>query len=618
MLSKFRNRYFLVLDLILLAITPVVALALRVNLPWNVQFSQGILYYLILSLPIKILVFYLFGFYKRLWRYASVDAIISILWGVGFATLFLTGLVYVLLGTGWLEDVSLPRSIPIIDGLLTILVIGGTRFSLRLVQYQAGGSHGKETGKRILIAGAGDAGQMVAREMRTSKHIHERLVGFVDDDQVKIGAILHNVPVIGALDEIPKIVEKYRIDEVIIAMPTAPGEVIRKIVSLAEQTGITPRTLPGIFELISGDVTVNQLREVQVGDLLRRETVDFGENWVKNLIRGKRVLVTGAGGSIGSELCNQISLYDPEKLFALGHGENSLFLLPSKIRSWSNKKQKEKLDIIIADIRDQERISHIFNRIKPDIVFHAAAHKHVPLMEENVEDAITNNILGTRILLDLSKTAGVERFVYISTDKAVDPINVMGMTKKISEMMISQAALDTGKPYVSVRFGNVLGSRGSVVPFFKKQIEAGGPVTITHPDVERFFMTIPEAVQLVLQASALGNANEIFVLDMGEQIKIKDLAVELIQLSGLEVGQDIELVYTGLRPGEKLSEELFNLDEVPTDTKHDKIHAVKYDRIRHGESFSRDIQHLIDLAQNGETDQAQKLLHELTGFIEDK
>jgi len=440
------------------------------------------------------------------------------------------------------------------------------------------------------------------------------LVGLVDDDPVKIGSILHNVPVIGAMDEIPRIVEKYKIDEIIIAMPTAPGDVIRKIVSLAEQSGITPRTLPGIFELISGDVTVNQLREVQVGDLLRRETVDFGGDWVKNLIRGKRVLVTGAGGSIGSELCNQISQYDPEKIFALGHGENSLFLLPSKIRSWSDQKQKEKLEIIIADIRDQERISHIFNRIQPEIVFHAAAHKHVPLMEDNVEDAITNNILGTRILLDLSKESGVNRFVYISTDKAVDPINVMGMTKKIGEMMISQAALETGKPYVSVRFGNVLGSRGSVVPFFKKQIEAGGPVTITDPEVERFFMTIPEAVQLVLQASALGTANEIFVLDMGEQIKIKDLAVELIQLSGLEVGHDIEIVYTGLRPGEKLSEELFNQDEVPLDTKHDKIRAVKYDKIRHDDTFSNDIEKLINLAQKGETEKAQKMLQELTGF----
>jgi len=615
MLSRFRNRYFFFLDLILLAFTPLLALALRVNLPWDANFNSGLIYYVIFSIPVKIIVFRIFGLYKRLWRYASVDAIFSIIWSVGIASVIITAIFLFALGSGLL-DVSLPRSIPIIDGLLTLLVVAGTRLSLRMIQYQAGGGHANKGGNRVLIAGAGDAGQMVAREMHTSKYIQEFLVGFVDDDPIKIGALIHNAPVLGSLDKIPALVEKHQIDELIIAMPTAPGEIIRKVLNLAEQSGVVTRTLPGIFELISGEVTVSQLREVQVGDLLRRETVDFGEDWVKNLIHGKRVLVTGAGGSIGSELCNQISQFNPEKLYALGHGENSLFLLPSKIRSWSKQKQKEELEIIIADVRDRDRILHIFNRIQPEIIFHAAAHKHVPLMEENLEDAITNNILGTRILLDLSKKAGVERFVYISTDKAVDPINVMGMTKKVGEMMISQAAMETGKPYVSVRFGNVLGSRGSVVPFFKNQIEAGGPVTITHPDVERFFMTIPEAVQLVLQASALGTANEIFVLDMGEQIKIQDLATELIQLSGLEVGQDIELVYTGLRPGEKLSEELFNLDEVPTNTKHDKIRAVKYDSNRHGDTFINDIDNLINLAQEGETDKAQKMLQKLTGYKE--
>lgn len=614
MLSRFRNRNFLILDIILLAVSPFLALALRVNLPWSAQFTQGILYYSVFSLLVKIGVFYLFGFYKRLWRYASVDAIITILWGVGFSTMLLTGVVFVILGMGGLEGANLPRSIPIIDGMLTLLVAGGTRFSLRLVQYQAGGSHGKEDSKRVLIAGAGDAGQMVAREMHTSKYIQERLVGFVDDDPVKIGAILHNAPVFGALDQIPRIVEEHRIDEIIIAMPTAPGEVIRKIVGLAEKTGITPRTLPGIFELISGDVTVNQLREVQVGDLLRRQPVDIGMDRVKDLLHGKRVLVTGAGGSIGSELCNQISQSQPEKLFALGHGENSLFVLPSKLRSWSESERAEKLEVIIADIRDMSRMENIFKRIRPEIVFHAAAHKHVPLMEDNLEDAITNNILGTRNLLALSQGAEVERFVYISTDKAVDPVNTMGMTKKLGELMVNQAAKITGKPYVSVRFGNVLGSRGSVVPFFKKQIASGGPVTITHPEVERFFMTIPEAVQLVLQASSLGTSNEIFVLDMGEQIKIKDLAVELIQLSGLEVGQDIEITYTGLRPGEKLSEELFNIDEVPQNTEHDKIRAVKNDESIHGESFSSGVDQLIGLAQEGETDKAQNMLRKLAGY----
>ncbi|MGB2963474.1 MAG: nucleoside-diphosphate sugar epimerase/dehydratase [Anaerolineales bacterium] len=611
MLSRFRNRYFFALDLILLALTPAVALALRVSLPWDEHYNLGLLIYTAFSLPVKILVFYIFGFYRRLWRYASVDAIISIIWGVGISSVLVAGAFFITLGTGAFSNIALPRSVPIIDGMLTLIMAAGTRLSLRMVQYQAGGGHTNLEGKRVLIAGAGEAGGMVAREMHTSKHIKEYLVGFVDDDPIKIGALIHNASVLGSLDKIPEIVEKHKVDEVIIAMPTAPGEVIRKVVTLSEQSGVPTRTLPGIFELISGEVTVSQLREVQVGDLLRRQPVDFGVDRVRDLIRGKRVLVTGAGGSIGSELCSQISQCQPEKLYALGHGENSLFILPQKIIYWPDKIRNEKLEIIVADIRDQDRLDHVFNRLKPEIVFHAAAHKHVPLMEQNLEDAITNNILGTKNLLDLSKTHGVERFVYISTDKAVEPINVMGMTKRVGELMVSQAGGETGQPFVSVRFGNVLGSRGSVVPFFKKQIAAGGPVTITHPEVERFFMTIPEAVQLVLQASALGNTNEVFVLDMGEQIKIKDLAAELIQLSGLEVDQDIEIIYTGLRPGEKLSEALYGLDEKPRDTKHEKIQAVINNPDLLGDRFSEDINTLIDLARQGNTEEAKDILQRL-------
>ena len=612
MLSRFRNRYFILLDLIFLTLTPGVSLALRVDLPWDPNFNRGLLYYVVFSVPIKILVFYIFGFYKRLWRYASVDAIFSILWGVGAASVIITGFFFFIIGSGYLEEVYLPRSIPLIDSMLTLIVTGGTRLSLRMVQYQAGGGHSYREGKRVLIAGAGDAGQMVAREMHSSKYIQDNLVGFVDDDPIKIGALLLNSPVLGSLDQIPMLVEKHQVDELIIAMPTAPGEVIRKVKSLADQSGVSIKILPGFFELISGEVTVNQLREVQVGDLLRRQQVNFGSDRVKELLRGKRVMVTGAGGSIGSELCSQISQCNPEKLFALGHGENSLFILPSKISVWTGDTKTEKLNVIIADIRDQERLEHLFQWIKPDIIFHAAAHKHVPLMEQNIEDAITNNILGTKTLLDLSKASNVERFVYISTDKAVEPINVMGMTKKIGEMMVSQAAIETGNPYVSVRFGNVLGSRGSVVPFFKDQIAAGGPVTITHPDVERFFMTISEAVQLVLQASALGSTDEIFVLDMGEQIKIRDLAVEMIQLSGLEVGEDIEIIYTGLRPGEKLSEELFTGSENPLSTDHEKIRVVMNNSKSLPDSFNKELEMLLDLARKGDTKQAREKLQKLS------
>jgi len=611
MLARFRNRYFLILDLIFLALTPVIALALRVNLPWNPDFNLGLIYYTLYSLSIKLLVFYYFGFYRRLWRYASVDAIISIIWGVGFASAIITGTVALVLGFDLIEGFTIPRSLPIIDAMLTLIYVAGTRLSLRMVQYQSGRSQAKENGTRVLIVGAGDAGQMVAREILTSRHIRDNLVGFVDDDPFKIGSLLHNAPVLGPLDQIPDVIDKQQVDEVIIAMPTAPGEVIRKVVELSESRSITPKTLPGIFELITGDVTVNQLRDVEVGDLMRRKPVFIGLDRVKELLADKRVLVTGAGGSIGSELCNQILACSPAALFALGHGENSLFDLPSRIRDRSAS-QREKLKLVVADIRDRERIENLFSEMKPEIVFHAAAHKHVPLMEQNLADAITNNILGTRTILELCAAHDVDRFVYISTDKAVEPMNIMGRTKKVGEMMVECTARMVGKPYVSVRFGNVLGSRGSVVPLFKEQIAAGGPVTVTDPDVERFFMTIPEAVQLVLQASSLGKKNEVFVLDMGEQIKIKDLAVELISLSGLEVGRDIEIVYTGLRPGERISERLFARDETPQETVHDKIKSVVYSHKYQDSELWEKVELLVDQVREGDSQQAWQLLCDLT------
>ena len=612
MLSRFRNRYFFLLDLIFLIMTPVISLILRVSLPWNVLYNLGLLYYIAFSVPVKLIVFYIFGFYKRLWRYASVDAIISILWGVGIASIIITGVFFFALGSGILQDISLPRSIPIIDGMLTLMVVAGTRLSLRLVQYQAGRGPASQEGKRVLIAGAGEAGQMVAREMHTSKFIQEKLVGFVDDDPVKIGGILHNAPVLGTLEQIPEIVEKHQIEELIIAMPTAPGNVIRRIVDLSEKSGLPTRTVPGFFELISGEVTVSQLREVQVGDLLRRQPVDFGVEKVKDLLRNKRVLVTGAGGSIGSELCNQISQFNPEKLFAMGHGENSLFDLPKRIQYGLSEGQKQRLEILLVDIRDRDRLDYIFGRIRPDIVFHAAAHKHVPLMEQNIEDAITNNIMGTKYLLEISKEYKVQRFVNISTDKAVNPISIMGMTKRIGEILVRNAAKDSSNPYVSVRFGNVLGSRGSVVPHFQEQIARGGPITITHPEVERFFMTIPEAVQLVLQASARGSGDEIFILDMGEQVKIIDLAKELVTLSGLEIDRDIEIVFTGLRPGEKLSEKLYSQSEIPKTTDHDKIWVISSNAEEYKITTLKEVNQLIDLAQKGEAKKAKELLIRLT------
>ena len=611
MFSSLKNRHFVLIDLLLLSLTPTIALSLRLQIPWDSQYTKPLLIYTFLSVIVKIVVFYFTGIYRQFWRYASIDSMITILWGVGAASVIITGVVFSLYGSGYLGSPSIPRSIPLIDSMLTLLVIGGTRLSLRVMEYQSGGGHANPEGKRVLLAGAGDAGQIVAREIHQSKFVQDNLIGFVDDDPVKKGTMIHGVEVMGGIVDIPEIARKKEIEEVIIAMPTAPGSVIREIFRLCENSNLTVKTLPGIFELISGEVSVNRLREVQIGDLLRRDPVVVQSNRVKDLITGKRVLVTGAGGSIGSELCEQIVQCDPKKLIALGHGENSLYKLPEKLSFWTEKDKDDRLDLVIADIRDQSRIDQIFSRFEPDIVYHAAAHKHVPLMEENIEDAITNNVEGTRILTNLCQKHDIDHFVLISTDKAVEPVSVMGMTKRIAELIVQKSALETGKAYVSVRFGNVLGSRGSVVPLFQRQIAAGGPVTITDPEMERYFMTIQEAVQLVLQASAMGEHGEIFVLDMGDQVKIVDLARDLIQLSGLVIDEDIEISYTGLRPGEKLSERLYSSKETPITSLHEKIMILENNMTLPEYVTSELLDKLIQFAEEGKRDDALQLLSKL-------
>jgi len=611
MFSSLKNRHFLLIDILLLSLAPTIALSLRLQIPWDSVYTRPLIIYTILSLIVKIVVFYFAGIYRQFWRYASIDSMITILWGVGAASVIITGVVFALYGSGYLSSPSIPRSIPLIDSMLTLLMVGGTRISLRLMEFQSGGGHSNPEGKRVLLAGAGDAGQVVAREIHQSKFLKDNLIGFVDDDPLKKGTMIQGVMVLGGIAEIPVIAKDKNIEEVIIAMPTAPGSVIREVVKLCESSDLSVKTLPGIFELISGEVSVSRLREVQIGDLLRRDPVVVHSTRVKDLISGKRILVTGAGGSIGSELCEQIIQCQPEKLIALGHGENSLYKLPERLSFWSKKDKEDRLELVIADIRDQARIDQIFNRYQPNIVYHAAAHKHVPLMETNLEDAITNNIEGTRILVNLCKTYEIDHFVLISTDKAVEPSSVMGMTKRIAELYVQKAAVDTGRSYVSVRFGNVLGSRGSVVPLFQQQIAEGGPVTITDPKMERFFMTVQEAVQLVLQASAMGRKGEIFVLDMGDQVKIVDLAKDLIQLSGLSVGDDIEIIYTGLRPGEKLSERLFSDQEQPIKSLHEKILIIEKDAAIKNSRLEEDLDSLIQYAKEGKREKAWKLLSDL-------
>ncbi len=402
-----------------------------------------------------------------------------------------------------------------------------------------------------------------------------KVIGLIDDDPSKRRYSIYGVSVLGGRSDISAIVEKHGVEEVIIAMPTAPGVEIRAIVRICEDAGIQPRTIPGIYELLDGTVGLSQLRNVEIEDLLRREPVKTDFAAVQALLKGKRVLVTGGGGSIGSELCRQILRCQPEGIYLIGHGENSIFEIQNELLREAAKLARNEtptqVHAYIADTRFAERILRLFRQIRPDIVFHAAAHKHVPLMEANPAEAITNNVLGTRNVLNASLACNVGRFVMISTDKAVNPTSVMGASKRTAELLVHNAATSSQRPYVAVRFGNVLGSRGSVVLTFKRQIAAGGPVTVTHPDVKRYFMTIPEAVQLVLQSSVLGHGGEVFLLDMGEPVRIVDLAEDLIRLSGLEVGRDVAIEYTGMRPGEKLFEELFTTGEEYTRTEHQKI-----------------------------------------------
>ena len=611
---RLRNRYFFGIDAVLLAVTPFVALFLRIDTEaFTGRLQVPLLAYTLLALVVKLATFYFFGLYRRYWHYASVDELLAIVAAVTLAMVVTTTVFLLAQHAAWAAGNGLPRSVPFIDGLLTLVVAGGSRFSVRAVASAQRSLNAPERleRKRVLLVGAGDAGEMIAREMRTSRHVNLEPVGFVDDAPSKQRMSIHGVPVLGTRQDLPRLLQEYDVQEVIIAMPTSPGSVIREVVRMCDVAHVPSRTVPGVYEILSGRVSVSQLRNVEIEDLLRREPVRIDAAEVARLLAGARVLVTGGGGSIGSELCRQIARCGPGLLTLLGHGENSLFRIENELRL---KWPQLPLEVVVADIRDLPRLQQVFERTRPQIVFHAAAHKHVPLMETNCEEAVTNNVGGTRNLAQLAERFGVERFVLISSDKAVNSANVMGATKRIAELIVQQAACRTGRPYASVRFGNVLGSRGSVVVTFREQIARGGPVTVTHPDMRRYFMTIPEAVQLVLQAATLSvGGGEIFVLDMGEPVKIVDLARDLIELSGLETGRDIEIVFTGIRPGEKLSEELFVQGETYSRTRHDKIFLVR-DALppahpdEQDDRLNASVDAIMTAAQQGQPDAVRRLI----------
>ncbi len=437
----------------------------------------------------------------------------------------------------------------------------------------------KDPGKRkprVLIAGAGEAGTMVAREIQEHHALGLSLVGFVDDDPDKLGKHIFNKPILGEIAEIPVVTKNLNIERVLICIPSAPGKVIRRIVKKCEEAEVEFKIVPGIFEILSDKVKVSRMREVQVEDLLKRKPIVSDLKATKEHIADKGVLVTGAAGSIGSELCRQISDLKPRILIALDNEETNLFELELEL---SQRHPNSRLEIVLCDIRNTEKIEQVFEDFKPNVVFHAAAYKHVPMMERFPEEAVLTNVLGTKNVAEVSRKFGIERFVFISSDKAVNPTSVMGVSKRIAEMIIGNLSGERGTRFVIVRFGNVLGSRGSVVPIFKKQISRGGPITITHPDMIRYFMTVPEAAQLVIQAGSMGNGDEIFVLDMGEPVKIVDLAQDMIRLSQLDPETDISIEFVGIRPGEKLREELFTERENLIETRNQRIFLARAEKV---------------------------------------
>jgi FlaA1/EpsC-like NDP-sugar epimerase len=592
------------------------SLLLSFLVTFNMQFRSDWLLYqypqlLAGFIIVKLIVFAIFNQFRGWWRYAGISDLISI----GKASLVSTLIIVIL----WFISLSIPemrralsniadvsQGVFILDMFFTILLLGGLRMLVRLYyeEYRR-----EESGhlKRFLIIGAGNAGEALLREIHRMPVAQYEVVGFVDDDPAKHGMSIHDISVLGTVDQLPQICKDNEIEEIAIAMPSATHQQLRRVIQTCQGTKIRFRTVPSITDIATGKFKVSQIRDVDINDLLGREVVQLDLELIEEFIKNKVILVTGAGGSIGSEMCRQVCYFKPALLLLVEQAENALFFIERELRQ---DFPDVPMQDIICDITDEERVNAIFDKYHPQIVIHAAAHKHVPLMEINPGEAVKNNIKGTRTVADAADRYGSTNFVMISTDKAVNPTSIMGSTKRVAEMYIQDLNRTSKTDFVTVRFGNVLGSNGSVVPIFKAQIAKGGPVTVTHPDMRRYFMTIPEASQLVLQAASMGKGGEIFVLDMGEPVKIVDLARELITLSGFRPGEDIEIAFTGLRPGEKLFEELSITGENMLATRHPKIGVwqnLPMDRQKLREGIDR----LMALAQSLDRDEIVEAIKSL-------
>ena len=561
-----RIAFLIVTDVLLIHLAQFLALFLRFELSWTELMDSGFMgsivrfapYYTVLAL----VVFTLFRLYNSLWEFASVEEVLLI-GGGAVATALLQYAFLTML------QLSVPRSFPILNSILLILLLLISRFSYRFLRaLRQSGIH-ESSKARTMIIGAGVAGATLLQDMRHSAQSRNRVVCLIDDDAGKLGRRLHGVPIVGDKSYIAEAAKRFSVSEIIVAIPSATPSQRREILQACQETGCTVKTIPGLMELANGEVSIQKIRNVNIEDLLGRDCVSVDLNEITDHIRDKVVLVTGGGGSIGSELCRQIATREPRTLIIFDIYENNAYDIQQELR-----REHPALDlrVLIGSVRDREKVDRLFGEYRPQVVYHAAAHKHVPLMEDSPNEAIKNNVFGTYHVADAADRYDSETFVLISTDKAVNPTNIMGASKRICEMIIQMFSRRSEHTrFVAVRFGNVLGSNGSVIPLFRRQIELGGPVTVTHRDIIRYFMTIPEAVSLVLQAGVYAQGGEIFVLDMGAPVRIDDLARNMIRLSGLEPEVDIPIVYTGLRPGEKLYEELLMSEEGLTKTANDLI-----------------------------------------------
>lgn len=588
-------------DIILFAVSLCLAYLMRHEFNFGMDDIQQITGLLVWIIPLKFLIYLFSGLYSGMWRFTGVRDF----WLLAKASVIATMLIALIILFGnRFEGYS--RSIFIADGVLTFILTGGIRMAIRFfysLRVRAGMDNDVLPGVRsmkVLIIGAGQAGEKILREIMENYNLNFDVAGFIDDDPQKQGLTIHGVRVLGNLSRLPAIINHERIQQIFIAVPSASSDEIRRIVDACRKSNTSYKILPGIGDLIDGRVSVKLLRDISYEDLLGRPPVELDTRGIRSYLDGKVVLVTGCGGSIGSELCRQIVKYQPGRLILLDSGEHNLFNIQMEMQY---EQYYQHFEPVLARVQDKSLMDNVFEKYKPDVVFHAAAYKHVPMMEKNPWQAVYNNIIGSQVMMEMAVKHHADRFVLVSTDKAVRPTNVMGASKRVTELMM-QCHLGNGTKFMAVRFGNVVGSSGSVIPFFRRQIEHGGPVTVTHPEVNRFFMTIPEASQMILQAGMMGEGGEIFVLRMGTPVKIADMARDLIRLSGKEPDVDIKIVYTGLREGEKLYEELITEGEDILPTGHKKIMVLRSNghfkgsanRQEAKQNLYRDIDELVEIA----------------------